>query len=154
MRAPKIILAVLILIFSTTAALADSNFGIAAIGAAPVTEFEDRYNYGAGVAVFGEHQIIPLLDIAWQGSWLRFQRDKDNTIIGDDRQLDVFGLSAGPRLDLAFFHLGVDAGYYWDIDEWAVVPRLGFRIWLIDLSAEYAVTDNFDWVTARLGLVF
>ena len=66
----------------------------------------------------------------------------------------LWEFAAGPQFDLKALYVGVEGGYWTEIDEWGVMANAGFRKDLIDLSVRYKPTGDGEFYAIRLGFFF
>lgn len=145
----------LVLIGAGQALAVDKNGGLAISYASPDGSLSDRAADGVGVAAIFDYPMANLIDITGSLGWYRFNGVTliEGTNIESDA-MDLWEFVAGPQLDLGRLYVGLEGGYYTEFDEWGLVPNVGFRKELIDLSVRYKSTGDNRFYAFRLGFFF
>jgi hypothetical protein len=166
--------ACLLISIATTSAAQDDGPARRSIGIgikllAPTGDFSKGWKSGVGIGVVGETRIRPMLALSAEASYNRFasktQRVSNIEIEGVD--IEAWQITGG----LKYFvrpsvYLGVEAGYFFmefvnptgpdnDIDdsgvsdEPGVLPTIGIKAKWLDLSVQYKLAGDANWVLVR-----
>jgi hypothetical protein len=150
------------LLFALIAALAflaipqtaSAQFSLGARGKLmfPTGSFADSVGTGWGLAATGDFTLIPLIKLRGEVGY--------NSFPGDDRSsgtpypdLDIWSFLIGARLQLPIIYFSLDGGYYTKLDEFSVLPGLGFRFLFLDVGGRYKWTGA-NWFEVFGGVSF
>ncbi len=117
----------------------------------PTGDFDKLVTTGWGLSGTGELQVLHFLSATGTISYNKFPGE--STDDGDLPDYDIFGAALGGRLNLALLFLGLDVGYYSDVDEVSLVPNLGIKLLMFEVAARYKATDS-NWLELRGTFTF
>lgn len=112
----------------------------------PTGDFDDVVTTGWGLSATGELQVLYFLSATGSISYNMFPGE--STDEGQLPDVDIFGAALGGRLNLALLFLGLDVGYYSEVDEVSVVPNIGIKLLMFEIAARYKATDT-NWMELR-----
>jgi hypothetical protein len=133
---------------------AEAQFKIGARGKLlfPTGDFDDVAKTGWGLAATGDFTIIPLVKLRGEVGYNRF----DGEDVSEGATIDdwnIWSFLIGARLQLPILYLSLDGGYYTEIDEFSLLPGLGFRFLFLDVGGRYKWTGE-NWFEVFGGVSF
>jgi len=143
------------LLLSATAAMAQKTGGLAISYAKPKGAMENLMGDGYGVSSVFDYPLAGIVDLTLTLGWYNF--DGRVLIEGTNVKTDNFSMwefAAGPQVDFGMLYVGVEGGYYSNEGEWGLVPNIGIRKNMIDVSLRYKVTEFVEYVAFRMGFFF
>ncbi len=118
----------------------------------PTGDFDDVAKTGWGAAATADFTIIPLVKLRGEVGYNRFDgEDPSDGTTYDDWNIWNFGV--GARLQLPVVYISLDGSYYTEIDEFSVLPGIGFRLFFLDVGARYKWTGE-NWFEVFGGVSF
>ncbi len=95
-----------------------------------------------------ERAVLSVVNISGSLGWYQFsgEDDQDGT--------SIWEFTTGPQVDFGKLYAGFEVGYFTTMNEWGVVPNLGIRKDMIDISLRYKVTGDGKFFAMRAGLYF
>jgi len=134
---------------------AGKNGGLAASYATPDGEFEKVVGDGWGMSAIFDYPMSGMVNISGSLGYYSFA---GATIIeGTNIELEgqsMWEFTAGPQIDFGRLYIGIEGGYYTDLNEWGAVPNIGIRKDMFDFSLRYKMTDDAKFYAARAGFYF
>ncbi len=112
----------------------------------PTGDFDNAVTTGWGLSGTGELQVLYFLSATGTVSYNMFPGE--STDGGKLPDVDIFGAALGGRLNLALLFLGLDVGYYSEVDEVSLVPNIGLKLLMFEVAARYKATDT-NWLELR-----
>jgi hypothetical protein len=131
------------------------NGGLAASYTRPDGAFDAFADDGFGFSAIFDYPMARMIDITGSLGWYRF--NGETLVEGTNLETDstiFWEFVAGPQLDFQLLYVGIEGGYYTKFKEWGLVPNVGFRKDLIDISLRYKMTDDAKFYAVRLGFFF
>lgn len=125
------------------------NFGVGASWAMPTSDFDDFYKSGFGLHALAKYPVTPLAAITGDVGWTTFGGE-----IAEIGDIDVWNFTAGGMVNLMAVGLGLEYGYFSEIDEWGLVPTAGIGFSKLAVDLRYKATGDAKWFEARAGLYF
>ena len=133
---------------------AEAQFKIGARGKIllPTGDFNDVAKTGWGLAATGDFTLIPLVKLRGEVGYNKFDGEdrSDGTTIDD---WNIWSFLIGARLQLPIIYFSLDGGYYTEIDEFSLLPGLGFRFLFLDVGGRYKWTGE-NWFEIFGGVSF
>ncbi len=146
---------ILHLVVGAAALAGEKHGGLALSYAAPEGEFDKVADAGFGVSAIFDYPMAGIVNISGSLGWYRFSgvtMVEGTNVKAESRS--VWEFTAGPQIDFGKLYIGLEGGYYTDLDEWGLVPNIGFRHNLIDLSLRYKATEDGKFFAGRVGVFF
>lgn len=116
----------------------------------PSGETADAYDGGFGVYGRLGAPVGPLKLMA-SATWNRLGGKAGN----DD--IDIITLQAGPHFTIGLFDLGIEAGYFSEIDKIGFAPNISFALMNYEITATYNTTledPTASWISVGAGIRF
>ncbi len=134
---------------------AEKNGGLAASYAMPQDEFENVVDDGYGLSAIFDYPMAGMINISGSIGWYRFKGVTllEGTNIKEESST-MWEFSAGPQIDFGKLYVGVEGGYYTDVNEWGMLGNVGLRRDMLDFSVRYKMTEDAKFMAARLGFFF
>lgn len=140
---------------SSTATAAEKHGGLAVSYAKPDGEFKNVVDDGYGLSAIFDYPMAGTVNISGSLGWYKFE---GRTILeGTNIQLEsttVWEFSVGPQIDFGKLYVGLEGGYYTDLNEWGLVGNAGIRKGMLDVSVRYKATEDGKFMALRLGFFF
>lgn len=134
---------------------AQRNGGLAASYVTPRGDFEQVVSDGGGASAIFDYPFSGIINITGSLGWYTF---KGRTLIeGTNIKTDsstLWEFAAGPQADFGVLYLGLEGGYYTELNEWGLVPNAGIRKGMIDLGVRFKVTEDAKFMAVRVGFFF
>ena len=148
------VLAAALLVGVPTVSQAQSSFAPMVSANLPTGTFSDAYKTGWGLgAQFTKGN--GLLTFVGEVGYNAFSRDSAGTFGEFTDDLGVWNFGAGLRGSLGPLYVGGLASYFTAVDEFDIVPIVGFHILMLDLGFRYkGLLADADWFGVSLGFHF
>ncbi|MFO7608269.1 MAG: hypothetical protein R6X35_03590 [Candidatus Krumholzibacteriia bacterium] len=137
------------------------SFGVGAGLALPTGDFGDAVDLGYGLHAMVKHPVAPLVTLTGDAGWTRFSTSDEFLVgeglggwLGADDTVDVWNVTGGARVAMMPMNLGLEFGYFSELEEWSLVPNLGFGFSKLALDLRYKATGDAKWFEVRAGLYF
>ena len=132
---------------------AEAQFKIGARGKLmfPTGDFADMAETGWGLAATGDFTLIPLVKLRGEAGYNQFGGKEVEGVQLED--LDIWSFMIGARLQLPIIYFSLDGAYYTEIDEFSLLPGLGFRFLFLDVGGRYKWTGE-NWFEVFGGVSF
>jgi hypothetical protein len=150
LRRLPLILGFLVLVVSLAPQPAQAGWGGGVQWAAPSGDFSNAYKDGFGLWIKRTQPLIPFLSATFDADWSQF-KPKDGLNLETE---NAFGLTVGGRLEVLVVYLGLEGGYFINLNEWDIVPSLGFRFLMLDVGARYKAGGDSKFFQIRGGVIF
>jgi len=140
---------------STSVLAGQENGGLAASYVTPKGDFAETVDDGWGTSAIFDYPLSGIINMTGSLGWYTFSGItlvEGTNVKTDSRTMWEF--VAGPQADFGMLYIGVEAGYYTDLNEWGVVPNAGIRKNMIDVGVRYTVTDDGEFMAIRIGFFF
>ncbi len=135
---------------------AEAQFKIGARGKIliPTGDFDDKADTGWGLAATGDFTLIPLVKLRGEIGYNQFDAKEGAEWDGEpiDR-FKIWDFMIGARLQLPIIYFSLDGAYYTKIDEFSLLPGLGFRFLFLDVGGRYKWTGE-NWFEVFGGVSF
>jgi hypothetical protein len=145
------LIAALALVAVPQEASAQFDIGVRGKVMFPTGDFDKKADTGWGLAATGDFTVIPLIKIRGEAGYNSFGGKVDGLTNYDD--WNIWSFMIGARLQLPIIYFSLDGGYYTEIDEFSVLPGLGFRFLFIDVGGRYKASGE-NWFEVFGGLSF
>lgn len=155
MKRILILVMALSMLLGAGSALAQKTGGLAVSYAKPKGAFEGLVGNGYGLSSIFDYSMSGIVDLTLSLGWYNF--DGITIFEGTNVKTDSFSMwefSAGPQIDFGRLYVGIEAGYYTNVDEWGLVPNVGIRKNIIDVCLRYKMTEDAEFYAFRLGFFF
>ena len=141
--------------FCSVAFAGQQNGGLAASYLTPKGDFKQQVDNGLGISAIFDYPLAGIINISGALGWNRFSGITlvEGTNVKAE-SLTIWEFAAGPQIDFGRMYLGVEGGYYTNLDEWGLVPNMGIRKGMMDFSIRYKMTDDGKFVAGRAGFFF
>ncbi|MBE0566541.1 MAG: hypothetical protein IH621_11310 [Krumholzibacteria bacterium] len=137
------------------------GFGLGLSAALPTGDFGDYLDSGFGVHAMYKRPVTPLVQLTADVGWTRFGTADLTGDLGGfdgfaaaDDNLDVWNFTGGGKVDFMPFGLGLEYGYFSEIDEYGLVPNVGVSFTKFAVDLRYKATGDANWFEVRAGLYF
>ena len=117
----------------------------------PTSDFGDLAETGWGLAATGDYTVIPLIKLRGEAGYNSFGGKDDGLIQYDD--WNIWSFMIGARLQIPIIYFSLDGGYYTEIDEFSILPGLGFRFLFLDVGGRYKASGE-KWFEVFGGVSF
>jgi hypothetical protein len=127
------------------AASAQIGLGAGVQAAFPNARLQPSERSGLGAYVKAELGLL-LVGVAAEANVTRFTGqtgEQDRTIAG---------LQVGPRVSLGLIKVGLDAGYFTELDRSGWVPNASLRLGPLEAGVSYTAVGSRRWWALRAGL--
>jgi hypothetical protein len=135
---------------------AHAGFGVGASIASPTGDFGDAFKTGYGVHAVYKQPVTPLVTVTGDFGWNAFSAE--SVEIGDigfgGEDVDLWNAALGGRVFLLPLGLGLEYGYFSEIEEWSLVPTAGMSFSKLDVSARWKATGDANWFELRAAFMF
>ncbi len=134
---------------------AEKSGGLAASYITPRGDYRAIVGDGFGISAIFDYPMAGVIDISGSLGWYNFAGVTllEGTNIKTESST-MWEFSAGPQVDFGKLYIGAEAGYYTEFDEWGVVPNVGLRKDLLDLSVRYNLLGDGEFLAVRAGFFF
>ena len=135
---------------------ASAQFKIGARGKImfPTGDFSDVAETGWGLAATGDFTLIPLVKLRGEAGYNQFDAKDGAQWEGESiDKFDIWSFMIGARLQLPIIYFSLDGAYYTKIDEFSLLPGLGFRFLFLDVGGRYKWTGE-NWFEVFGGVSF
>ena len=132
------------------------NGGLAVSYVTPKGDFDQVVGDGIGLSSIFDYPLGGnVVNISGSLAYYRFSGITllEGTNVKSE-STSLWEFSGGPQLDFGRLYMGVEAGYYTNLDEWGLVPNLGLRKDMVDVSFRYKMTDDGKFMAVRVGFFF
>ena len=148
------VLAAAFLLAVPIAAQAQSSFAPMVSANVPTGAFADTYKTGWGLGA-QYTRGNGLLTFVGEVGYSAFSKDSSGTYGGGTDDLGVWNFAAGVRGSIGPLYVGGLASYFTEVDEFDIVPVVGFHILMLDLGFRYkGLIGDADWFGVSLGFHF
>ena len=135
---------------------ASAQFKIGARGKLmfPTGDFSNVAETGWGLAATGDFALIPLVKLRGEAGYNQFDAKDGAEWDGESiDKFDIWSFMIGARLQLPIIYFSLDGAYYTKIDEFSLLPGLGFRFLFLDVGGRYKWTGE-NWFEVFGGVSF
>jgi hypothetical protein len=148
------LLATALLVAAPATAQAQSSFAPMVSVNVPTGTFADAFKTGWGLgAQFTKGN--GLMTFVAEAGYNAFSRDTIGTGGYATDDLGVWNFGAGLRASIGPLYAGGVASYFTEIDEFDIIPVVGFHILMLDIGVRYkGLLENSDWVGVSVGFHF
>ena len=136
------------------------GFGVGANVALPTGDFGDVLDSGFGIHALARHPVAPLVTLTGDAGWTTFSTQDLTTDVGGysfelgGDNVDIWNFTAGARVALMPMGLGLEYGYFSEVDEWSLVPNAGVSFSKLAVDLRYKATGDANWFELRAGIYF
>lgn len=148
------LLATALIVAAPTAARAQTSFAPMVSVNIPSGDFADGLKTGWGVG--GQFtKGNGLLTFVAEVGYNSFSRDTVGTGGYASDALGIWNFGAGLRGSIGPLYVGGIASYFSEIDQFDLVPVVGFHILMLDIGVRYkGLLEDADWVGVSVGFHF
>lgn len=114
-------------------------------------------DYGTGWTLGAQYiKGLPFGSLMFEASYNGFSIGDDLPDFEDLRDdLNLWGFAVGPRLGIGPLNLGALGSYHTEIDEFDVMPLVGFNIWKLDVAVRYkGLFGDVAWAGLTAAILF
>lgn len=139
--------ALAVLASPVSAQLPGLSLSVGARYATPSGDFGEFVEPGYGGYVKAEFGAL-MLGAAAEANLTRFAGE------GDLESSTVLGIQAGPRLGMGLFKVGLDLGWYSEIEKTGYTPNISASFGPLEAGAGATFFDGGRWLYVRAGIKF
>ena len=140
-------IALAVLAAPVSAQLPGLSLSVGARYATPSGDFGEAFEPGYGGYVKAEIGAL-MLGAAAEANLTRFSGE------GDIESTTVLGIQAGPRLGMGLFKVGLDLGWYSEIEKTGYTPNISAGFGPLEAGAGATFFDGGRWLYVRAGIKF
>ena len=121
----------------------------------PQGNLKETHDSGYGISFMFNYPISDMMDLTGTTAWSRYiiNEQPANTLRGSS-DLTVWEFTLGPRVRVSIVYLGIEAGYFTNFNEWALVPNAGIRWRIFDLGYRMKTNAGTEVHSIRAGIFF
>jgi len=135
--------------------LDEAHGGIGLVYYMPKGNLKETHDRGYGISLMFAYPVSDMMDLTGTTGWSRYliKEQPSNTLRGSS-DLTVWEFTLGPRMRVSIVYLGIEAGYFTNFKEWALVPNAGIRWRVFDLGYRMKTNAGTEVHSIRAGIFF